>query len=272
MNFNKVTMENTENGNFIFSKNRNKKEEEEKNKRITQKFLKKLLRSDIKLYYSTPKLNETLYLHYNGFMKLENLEQFTELKVLYIEGNCIEKLENLNENLKLKCLYIQENLISKIENLKPLFELVSLNLNDNMISTIENLKYNINLENLQLKRNRIGINGLKDVEHLRELKNISALDLSSNFIDCENFQDFIDILKGMDSLAVLYMQGNPVCKKIPNYRKTLIFNLSHLKYLDDRPVFSDDRRYAEAFCKFGYEGERKERDKIKQEKAEEHRR
>ena len=52
-------------------------------------------------------------------------------------------------------------------------------------------------------------------------------------------------------------------KKIKNYRKTVINSLPGLKYLDDRPVFDEDRRHAEAFCRGGLEEERKERDKIK---------
>ena len=35
--------------------------------RLTKNFLKKFLRSDHKLYYSTPYLNDILYLHYKGF-------------------------------------------------------------------------------------------------------------------------------------------------------------------------------------------------------------
>lgn len=54
---------------------------------ISKEFLKKLLRSDMKLYYSTPELNDVLYLHFKGFKKIENLEAFTELKVLYFESN-----------------------------------------------------------------------------------------------------------------------------------------------------------------------------------------
>lgn len=55
----------------------------------------------------------------------------------------------------------------------------------------------------------------------------------------------------MNKLAVLYLQNNPICKKIPNYRKTLIASLPNLKYLDDRPIFEEDRRYAEAFAQGG---------------------
>ena len=71
--------------------------------------MKKFLRSDLDLYYATPSLNETLYLNYKNIEKIENLEQFTDLKSLYIEGNCIKKIENLNYNLQIRCLYLQEN-------------------------------------------------------------------------------------------------------------------------------------------------------------------
>ena len=47
----------------------------------------------------------------------------------------------------------------------------------------------------------------------------------------------------------------------------MIARLPTLKYLDDRPVFDDDRRNAEAFARGGLDEERKEREIIKQEKA-----
>lgn len=59
--------------------------------RITDQFLKKLLSSDIRMYYITKYLNDKLYLHYKGFRKIENMNEFTGLKVLYIEGNALEK-------------------------------------------------------------------------------------------------------------------------------------------------------------------------------------
>ena len=60
-----------------------------------------------------------------------------------------------------------------------------------------------------------------------------------------------------------------MCKKIQNYRKTIISRLPNLKYLDDRPVFPEDRRYAEAFVRGGAEEERKERQKWKEEQEQE---
>ena len=45
----------------------------EDNGEITEGFLKKLLKSDFKQYYSTKNLNDVLYLHYKGFEKITNL-------------------------------------------------------------------------------------------------------------------------------------------------------------------------------------------------------
>lgn len=42
-------------------------------------------------------------------------------------------------------------------------------------------------------------------------------------------------------------KGNGVVKKIKHYRKRVINRYKSLTYLDDRPVFEDDRRRAEAF-------------------------
>ena len=73
----------------------------------------------------------------------------------------------------------------------------------------------------------------------------------------------------MPSLTVLYLQGNPVCKSITNYRKNIIVSIPNLKYLDDRPVFVEDRRFALAFARGGLQEERKEMVKWNQEKEEE---
>ena len=240
------------------------------NKRFTKEFFKKLLRSDPQNYYSVPNLNEVLYIHYLGAERIECLEEFTDLRVIYLEGNCISEIEGLDNQEKLRCLYLHENLIKKIENLGNQEQLVSLNLSDNLISKIENLHKNPNLESLQLKRNRIGINGLSDISELARYKKLSSLDLSNNYIDCENWEDFVKVFEQMDSLAVLYLQNNPIINKIPNYRKTMVARLKGLKYLDDRPVFDEDRRFAEAFYHHGPEAERQERKKFKEEEEEKH--
>lgn len=43
------------------------KPDENDKSEISKAFLKKLVKSDFKSYYSTPELNDCLYLHYKGF-------------------------------------------------------------------------------------------------------------------------------------------------------------------------------------------------------------
>lgn len=50
--------------------------------KITKDFLKKLAKTDFKTYYSTPSLNDVLYLHYKGFNQISNLEEYTGTKLL----------------------------------------------------------------------------------------------------------------------------------------------------------------------------------------------
>ena len=103
---------------------------------------------------------------------------------------------------------------------------------------------------------------------LLECPSLTVIDLSDNFI--EDPEILPALLEKMPNLAVLYLNGNGVTKKIKNYRKTLISRIPTLKYLDDRPVFPDDRRAAEAFARGGLDEERKERQTIQQEKDDYH--
>ena len=59
---------------------RARQDEEEGERRITHKYLKKLFRDNFGLYYGTFELNEKLYLHYKGFKRIENLHFFPDLK------------------------------------------------------------------------------------------------------------------------------------------------------------------------------------------------
>lgn len=104
-----------------------------------------------------------------------------------MEGNAIRKIEGLTMLTNLRCLYLQENMIGRIEGLETLTGLANLNLSDNLIERVEGLATLKTLSNLQLKRNRIGGAGLDDVRGLLECPSISALDISDNKIECEEF-------------------------------------------------------------------------------------
>ncbi|XP_048580537.1 dynein axonemal assembly factor 1 [Nematostella vectensis] len=227
---------------------------EDKFPRMTKKALKQICK-DQKLYL-TPHLNDILYLHFRGFGKIENLEEYTGVKCLWLECNGIEKIENLGFMKELKCLYLQQNMLKKVENLEELDGLDTLNVSNNIIRSIENIACLPVLNTLQIAHNRLASAG--DIKELASCQKLSIVDLSYNKIDDPNI---VDVLAEMPNLSVLNLIGNPVIKKIKNYRKNMILKLKNLKYLDDRPVFPRERACTEAWAQGGPAAEKEERER-----------
>lgn len=234
---------------------------------MTKPFLKKLCK-DTGLY-GTPSVNDKLYLHYKGFRNIENLEEYTGVKALWLEGNGLPKIEGLQNMTLLRSLYIHENMIETIEGLDATVDLDTINLSKNFIKKIENLSQCTKLSTLNLSFN--GLTTAESIEHILDIPSLQTLDIQSNKIDDP---DVLDLFSRMPDLRVLYLMGNPVVKKIPHYRKTIIAKCQHLKYLDDRPVFEEERRRVNAWAaaletgglEAAQEAERQELKNIRQEK------
>ncbi|ODM87870.1 Dynein assembly factor 1, axonemal [Orchesella cincta] len=221
---------------------------------MSQEFLRKHCK-DNKMYM-TPELNDVLYLHFKGFSRIENLEEYTGLKSLWLESNGIRKIENLEGQTQLRCLYLHQNLVKKIENLDHMQLLDTINLSNNGVSRIENLSSIPKLNTLQMAHNYL--TSAEDIAHLADCYHISVLDLSHNrLVDPE----VINIFKEMKNLHVLNLMGNPCIRKIDNYRRHMIVSCKHLTYLDDRPVFDKERACCEAWMLGGREAERECRDR-----------
>jgi hypothetical protein len=63
-----------------------------------------------------------------GFSRVQNLEEYTGLKVLWLEGNGLARIEGLDAQAELTTLYLQENMIDRIEGLGHLANLNTVNL------------------------------------------------------------------------------------------------------------------------------------------------
>ena len=243
-----------------FEKEKPQPEKDENGFRIiTEDFCKKLC------YYNggydSPKLNVNLYLHFQGFRKIQNLDNFTNLQVLYLENNSINKIEGLDKLINLTCLYLQNNYIKEIENLENNTKLSILNLSNNKIQSIPNISYLDKLENLYISKN--SLSAIQNLEGLLNLKSLSLLDIQNNPFSVSP-DDLIIFLNKLEKLKVLYLKGD-ITRLIPNYRRTLIVKIKNLTYLDDKPIKNEDKVGAEAYFKGGYQAEKEARIKYREE-------
>ena len=245
----------------VLEKEKPQPEKDEKGFRIiTEDFCKKLC------YYNggydSAKLNVNLYLHFQGFRKIQNLENFTNLQVLYLENNSISKIEGLDKLVNLTCLYLQNNYIKEIENLENNKKLSILNLSNNKIIQIPNISYLEHLENLYISKNYL--NNIQNLEGLLSLKSLSLLDIQNNPFSDISSDDLISFLNKLQKLKVLYLKGD-ITRSISNYRRTLIVKIKNLTYLDDRPIKKEDRIGAIAFFEGGFKAEKEARIKYREE-------
>ncbi|KAI8615771.1 hypothetical protein BC830DRAFT_1121018 [Chytriomyces sp. MP71] len=239
--------------------------DEKGNTRMTPKYLKQLCLEQ--QAYSTPSLNDKIYLHFKGFAQIENLDEYTGLRALWLEGNGLNEIKNLSALVELRCLFLHQNCIEHIENLDALINLDTLHLGNNLIKRIQGLSHLPKLRTLQIDHNYLKT--AEDIAHLIECPLLSILDLSFNHIDDVKV---VEVFEKMPELSVLNLMSNPVIPKVMNYRRTMVSRLKKLTHLDDRPVFDKERLATEAWAIGGMDAEREERQRQKEEERREHER
>ena len=218
--------------------------------------------------YGTPELNDKLYLHFQGFDRIQNLEAYTGLKSLFLEGNGLEDLEGLSACVELRCLFAQQNMVTAIPPSLPV-SLSTLNVSNNNVSHLRNVARLVELQTLQASNCKLKT--LESLEELRACATLSTVDLQNNEIDGDP-EAMVALFASMPKLACLYMQGNPVVSQLRQYRKRMIASIASLAYLDDRPVFPLERRCAEAWAAGGLDAEKAARKAFKDEEAAKQRR
>ncbi|KAH8055189.1 hypothetical protein JL721_10290 [Aureococcus anophagefferens] len=169
--------------------------------------------------YRTPHVNDKLYLHQQGFRCIEPsvMGLYTGVRSLWLQQNGLTKIQGL------------ENCVERVEGLEACTKLQTLNVGFN----------NIGPEAFE-------------IEHVLLLPALSTLDVQANGL--ADGEGVLAIFKQMPDLRVLYCQGNPFVKELRNYRKRMISEIKTLRYLDDRPVFEDERRRCEAWARGFAEG------------------
>jgi hypothetical protein len=183
--------------------------------------------------YETPELNEKLFLHFRGFKKIENLDEYNSCKSIWLDSNGFSKIENLDNLLELKCLYLSKNLITTIDNLNSLSQLTILDLSYNRISKIENLSCCVSLQTLNLSHNQLTT--YASIEHL------------------QGDEKILEVFTNIPKLKSLSINNNEVTK-LSHFRKKLLSTVTQLGYLD-RPIDEQEKIFAIAFMAGGSEAE-----------------
>ena len=114
----------------------------------------------------------------------------------------------------LRCLFLQHNKLEKIENISSLQNLTTLNLAHNFLSGLCSLACLPKLHTLIVSHNKLCT--AKDIEELKNCKELAVLDLSNNSIDESEVMDLV--LHHMVNLRVLTYMGNPIVRKTKDYR------------------------------------------------------
>ena len=195
--------------------------------------------------YTTPEVNTVLFLGNVGWEKIEALEPFRALQTLHLQSNGLRSIEGLSALAPtLENLNLSQNLIADVgDGVAALYRLKSLNLSNNILSSLHGIQPLRALEILDTSRNELSdYEGIVAVLHCPSL-----VDLSLEHNALPDFEATLSLVRQLPELQVLRMSGNPLVRTVRQYKKRVVLACTRLTFLDDAPVFPDDRRRAKAW-------------------------
>jgi len=197
--------------------------------------------------WTQPHLNTQLFLNYKGFLRIEGMEDYINVRSLHLDNNNIARIEGLDRMTDLRSLHLGGNRIAEIEGLESNIELRFLNLEGNALGHVANVRHMVKLETLNLAANRI--EQLEDISELKELPALINMDVSSNSIDA--VEGVVEFWSDFQKLKVLRYHGNPGVRMVSHYRKRIVNALPSLTYMDERPIFAVERKSFQAWAEGG---------------------
>lgn len=212
--------------------------------------------------YTTPELNERLYLHHLSLCTLGHLEPYAGCRALYVQQNYIRDLAPLAcLGGCLRSLYIADNCLSSCESLPRLPLLELLDISGNAITALRGVSAAAPaLETLLAARNPIAA---VSAAELAPLSCLTSLDLSHARLEEE--EDLLPAVRACAAtLRTLVLTGNKFVARARHYRRRVVHALPELRFLDECPVFPEERERVDAFAAGGASGEREKKQEIDQ--------
>jgi len=196
--------------------------------------------------YATPELNEVLYLHHRGIVRLEHFDPYVNLRCLHLERNAVSSLEGLRTLRSLTQLHVDGNALQNLRGVERLVNLTRLDANDNVIDTLEHARGHARLRSLTVARNHLRGDVSSVLAPLAECPALRALDVSENDLAAEDTEhacrafattvpdlEIFTVFKGNSRLRTAgIVETDDIRRACPR-----------LAWLDFEPVAADARRH-----------------------------